>query len=450
MPDTQTQDEVISNRTNVRGGLAARPVEDEVVSSKGGATTSARSSVEDEINEGGRRGRTFKKSTEDMLAKFDKEQDDAPTTAPHDEGDADEGDDDADAAPDGAVGDGAGDAGDDTDENNGDADAQAPDAEAAEGDDANEEAPDPTVELRTTNETLSKRNRELLSELETARKTPRTQRGERETALVAAEDAYIEEGSVPALRKFLSVIVGAAPDSKEVDAELAGLYTDLTARELGVPLDENQKVLRDNARTRLERVRDKREKAEADKKVEPDNSVGEINYTQAAQYTDNLLNTKDQSGASVADEYPMLMNMAQDFDGYSPSEVIARAIRQEIMTGTLDPKGKQDVDMVRAVAAKIEQHYDGVAKRIEAARAKQRKPGTTAPSVKPKAASEPSKEQRQSTGARTLTNAAASRAPAKTPKVVTKQKASTAEKTRRDFPSEAAWRDHLLNKHFKA
>ncbi len=437
MPDMV--DEVTSNRTNIRGGLSARPVEDETVGVNGGTAKVSRSGIEDETHDGGgKRGRTYSKAIEDRLAKIE--------ATPHDEGDADEDepvdDDSADSAEaDDADGDNAA-TGDDA----GDATEEAGDGDEAEGDDT----PDPTVELRTSNETLSKRNRELLSELETARKTPKAQRTERETALVAAEASYIEEGSVTSIRKFLSVITGAAPDSKEVDAELAGLYTDLTSRELGVPLDENQRTLRDNARTRMLLARDKREKAEADKKPPVDNSADEVQYGEATKVVDNLLSTKDQSGTSLADEYPMLMTLSQDFDGFAPGEAIARAIRQDIMTGALDPNGKQDIDVIRAVASKIEKHYDGVAKRIEAARAKQRKPGTT-PSVKPKAASEPSKEQRQSPEARTLTNAAASRAPAKPPKM-TKQKAKTTteKKTRKDFPSESAWKDHLLNTHFKS
>ena len=444
MPETATRDEIASDRTNTRGGLSRRPSEEETVGASGGPAKVSRSGIEEETHEGGRRGRSYSKAIEEKLAQFEKEDRDG--LASHEEGDADE-DEPSEAAEETAA------------EGEPEAAGASADSgehvEAAEGEGSEEgegeEAPDPSAEWQTTAQRLEARNRELLSELETARKTPKSQRSDYENALIAAEKAYVDEGSVPALRKFLSVITGAEPDSKEVDAELAGLYTDLTARELGVPLDENQKVLRDNARTRLERARDKREKAEAEKKPVVDNSADDVHYGEATKFVDNLLSTKSQSGTSLADEYPMLMTLAQDFDGYGPGEVIARAMRQEIMTGTLDPNGKQDVDLIRAVAPKIERHYDAVAKRIEAARAKQNKPGTTTPSEKPKAAVEASKEQRQSTGARTITNAAASRAPAKTPKVQTKQKASTTgEKTRKDFPSEAMWKDYLFNKHFKS
>jgi hypothetical protein len=436
VPATETIDEEVPRNASPRAGaLSARPVQDESVNAMTGKTKINRTSVEDE-NHGasGRRERVFKESTLKMLEKIEQEDGDEGEDdglAPHEAGDADPdeaGDEDVEA-------------GNDT----GDGDGEPGDVDESETEDE-ESAPN---EWQSKAQTLEQRNRELVAELESARKTPKVDRTERETTLLAAEAAYVEEGTIPALRKFLSVIVGAAPDSRDVDAELAGILTDLTAKELGVTLDQNQQALRDNARTRLLLARDKREKAEAGKKPVVDNSAETVQYEQAAKYVDNLLVTQGQSGTSIADEYPMLMTLAEDFDGMRASEVLARAIRQEIMTGTLDPTKTSEVDMIRIVARKIESHYDGTAKRIEAARAKQKKPDTT-PSAKPKAAVETSKEQRQSTGARTIPNAAASRAPAKLPKATQQKAKTTSEKSRKDFPSDAAWKNYLLNKHFKA
>ena len=432
MPDTNTVDEEVARAPKATGrGLSARPTHDETIASDG-AVKVQRSNAEDE-NHAHRAGRTYKESTEKLLAQIEKDG----GLAPHEEGDADEDE----PADNGDDSEGADDSADETA-----APAAAGDVgDADDADDGGDEAP----ALTETAARLEARNRELLGELETARKTPKSQRSDRETALVAAEAAYYDEGSVPALRKFLSIVVGAAHDSKEVDAELSGLYTDLTARELGVTLDDNQRSLRDNARTRLLLARDKREKVEADKKPVADNSADTVKYDDAAKHIDNLLTTKTQSGTSHADEYPMLMTLAEDFDGFKASEVLARAIRREIETGSLDPK-LSDIDLVRAVAPKIEKHYASVAKKIEAASAKNKKPDTTTPSSKkPKAAVEASNERRQSTGAPTITNATASRAPAKNPKVE-KQKAGTTEKTRKDFSSDAAWKNHLFDKHFKS
>ncbi len=440
MPTTNTVDEEVSVTPKAgvvrSSGVSARTVHEETIAPDG-KVKAQRSSVEDEDHKLARSGgRTYKESTEKLLAKMEAEG----ALAPHEEGDADE---DEPADDEGDAGDTAEpDDGDDTG-TTGDADADA-DSDAEGDEDEEDEAP------AALTARLEARNRELISELETARKTPKSQRSDRETALVAAEASYYDEGSVPALRRFLSVITGTAADSKEVDAELSGLYSDLTARELGVALDDNQRTLRDNARTRLLLARDKREKVEADKKPAADNSVDAVNYGDAAKHVDSVLGTKGKSGTSLADEYPMLMTLARDFDGYDANEVIARAIRQEILTGTLDPKTTSDVDMVRHVAPKIEQHYDALAKKIEAARVKQTKNTTTPSGKKPKAASETSTEQRRSTGAPTITNAAASRAPARNPKVETRKTGTTTAKTRKDFPSEAAWKDHLLDRHFKS
>lgn len=442
MAENQIVDEVVSERPAAGRGRAARVVHQETIAADGAVKILNGGIEQDSHSDAPRQGRAFKQSTLDLLSKLDKEdagdEDEAPL-APHEQGDADEDEpDDAAAAP-------VGDADEAVDEGADVADAggEPDDAAPAAG------VPDPVKEWQTKAQTLEERNRALLTELDTARSTPKSKRSERETTLLAAEAAYIDEGSVPALRKFLSVIVGAAPDSKEVTAELTGLYADLTSQEVGVPLDQSQQAFRDNARTRLLLARDRREKADSEKKAEPGNDAGEaVQYERAAQHLDNLLVTKSQNGTSVADEYPMLMALAQDFDGYKPSEVLARAIRQEIMTGTLDPS-TTDIDMVRAVAPKIEQHYDAVAKKIEAARAKKNKqPGTTTPSVTPKVKVEAATETRQGTGARTITTATASRAPATTPKETKQKAAATGEKTRKDFKTDAAWKEHLLSKHF--
>jgi hypothetical protein len=449
MPETQVVDEVVADRTATRANNA-RPVVNETVAASGGAAarTDRNGIEEDSIGEGGRKGRTFKESTEKLLSTMDAPAKPAkPALAPHEMGDADEDEpaDDADQDADDASDP------DDTDAADGEGDASADDAEG-DGEEKTPEAPDPVAEVRAQAARLEQRNRELIGELETARKTPKAERSDRETALLSAEATYIEEGSVPALRKFLGVVVGAAPDSKEVDAELAGLYLDLTAREVGVPLDENQQSKRDNARTRLLLARDKREKIDAGKKVEPGNDAAEtVQYEQAAKYVDNLLTVKGDSGSSLADEFPMLMDLAENFDQMPASQVLARAVRQEYMAGTIDPSGSE-IDAIRIVAQKIENHYDAVAKKIEAARAKkQSKTNTTKPSGKPpKVAPEQSQGAAQKPQARTITNATASRAPAKPPKT-TKQKApTTTEKARKDFKSDAAWRQHLLDKHFES
>lgn len=443
MPVTNTVDEVVNERpAGALRGLPARSVQEETVSVGGGAAKVIKSGIEDETHDGRGRQRVLKESTTKLLEKFEKE------PAPHEEGDPDE---DADGNPiageDDDAGEADGEPGDDAGGDEGEPSDAGDDDEGAEGDGKkDEEGDEATPDLIVDNQRLAARNRELLSELEEARKTPKAERTEREAALSDALDAYYEGGSVAAFRKFIGVVVGAAPDSKEVDAELSGVFLDLSEREVGVPLDPNQRSLRDNAKTRLLLARDKRDKADAAKKPIADNSA-DIGIEYGTRMIDGLLTTKEQGGTSIADEYPMLMALSEQLDGYKPAEVLARAIKAEVDTGTLNPK-LSDIELIRSVAPKIEKHYGTVAQRINAATVKNTKTDTTKPSVKPKVAKQESTEQRQSTGARTLTNATASRAPANPPKTTTKPKATSEKKTRKDFPSDAAWREHLLTTHF--
>lgn len=451
MPETKTIDEEVAVVRPGRG-VAARAVQEETIAPRGVVKSARGGNVEDDTHNSARRTeRALPDSTEKLLQKMEAEEKaNARKPAPHDEGDADEDEVEEtvdEGGTDDEAGDDDGEAGDDAGEDDGEQDDAGADEEGAAGDGEEDAAgeDDGANELVATNARLEARNRELTAELEIAKKTPKAQRTERETALVAAEAAYIEEGTVPALRKFLAVIVGAAPDSKEVDMELSGLYTDLAARELGVTLDENQKTLRDNARTRLLLARDKREKAEAGKKPVADNSADDVNYGEAVKHIEPLLTAKSKGVASIADENPMLMALAEDIDGMKPAELLARAIRQEIMTGSLDPN-LDSVTMIKKVAPKIERYYAARAAKIAAA-AKNKKPDTAPSGKKPKAANATSTEQRQSPAARTLTNATVSRAPAKNPKTNPTKVKTTAEKTRKDFPSEEAWQDHLFTKH---
>lgn len=419
---SEVRDEIVASRTSNSNGPVSRPIAVDAVDGVTGASKPNRShEVSEQVRETGRAGRQFKESTQKMFEALD-------NGAPVDEVDED-------ASTDSTDGDGVP-----------EADESAREEAGAAADVVPDEEGQPQVdEIHATAARLEESNKNLLAELETARKTPRAERSERETALLAAESAYVDEGSVPALRKFIGIIISAAPDSKEVDAELSGLYADLTARELNVPLNQSQQAIREAARARLALARDKRERKAESEKPSPVNSDEIHMIEQASKYVDNLLATKGQSGTSIADEFPMLMNLARDFDGLPPSTVLAKAIKHEYTIGTLSPQ-TSETDAIRLVAQKIEKHYDAVAANIEKARTAQTKrTTTTAPT---KAANATSTEQRQSTGARTITNATASVAPGTTPK--TKQKiAAPAEKTRSDFKSDKAWRDHLLSKHFK-
>jgi len=442
MPETQVIDEVVSTRART-GGQVARPMVDEVVEAGTGVTKTIRAGVEEETTgEGGKKGRSFKESTLKLMEKLDKPDE---GIAPHEQGDADEDD----AAEGAATGDGADAAdGDDADEGEKTGEGEKP----AEGEATKDDAPkteDVVKEWQTKAEQLEAHNRHLVSENEQLRgRKPTVEREAHEKILSEAWQSYVEEGSVPALRKFLGAVVGAAPDSKEVDSELAGLYTDLTSRELNVPLTESQAALREAARARLALARDKRERTAAQTKTTEPANGGEDGQRvgQVTQYVGNLLTVKAQGGTSIADEFPLLMSLSEDFDGVAPSELIARAMLREAQVGTLPPTLAQDeLACTRFIASKIEKHYKAVADKISTKTAKN---NTAQPTGKnPTVANKASTEPRQSHGARTLTNATASVAPATPPKVKSEAKPKTGPKTRKDFKSDAEWRSHLLAKH---
>lgn len=412
-------DEVVSTRTQ-GGGSVARPRVEEAVDPASGNTrvTGVRSGEEEAVGEG---GRNFKaNSARDAIIEKH--------LASHEMGDGDE-EEETDEEPTDDAGDEDTDTSDEGDEGEGDEEGEGEEEET-------EEQPDPAKEWEEKYGTLEARNRALASELEAAKATPKRERTEREQTLVDAEEAYVNEGSVQALRKFLGAVLGAAPDSKEVDGELAGIYADLTARELNVPLSEAQAAKREAARARLALARDKRERTAASEKA-PTNSGEAPQIEQAAKFVENLLGTKGQSGTSIADEYPLVMALAEDFDGLKPSELIARALDRELRVGTLSPN-MSDEALARAVLTKINKHYETVASKIQQATSK--KTDTTKPTGKKPAATQASQDKRQSHGARTITNAAASVAPATPPKV--KQPAQkTAKKT---MPS----KEDVLDKFF--
>lgn len=351
----------------------------------------------DDVAEGGERPRRFKDSTLALLDKL----------AEGGEGEGDEEDVDPDDV--GLVeGDEASDDGED--------------GEGDEGGDGSEETTDnkPNTE-EVVNEWQQKAtqyeeaNARLVAELDAARKVKPVQRSEYEQTLVDAYQAYVDEGSVPALRKFVGAVLGAAPDSKEVTAELAGLYVDLTAEEVGVPLDESQQAKREAARAKLQLARDKRERAESEKKTAaPVDSDEERSYAEAGRYIENIITVKNgQSETSISDEYPLMVALAEDFDGYKPGELLARTIKLEVKKGVLTGRESEDV-MIRHAARKIENYYDAVLKKADTARQRTQKSDTTKSG---NAAAKPaSKEKRQSTGAPTINNAKASVAPSTPPK----------------------------------
>lgn len=409
-------DEVVSKR--MPSSPTPRAQVEESVDASSGSVTVKNGAEDDIVVDGaGRGGRVLSDSTKKLLAKLEagKNADDPDDdTSP-----ADTGDDVADPDDEGLV--------------------AAEGEETAESTDE-EETPEekkapPANEWQEKASRLEATNRELLAKLESKSKTTSTP-NPRVEALLAAEQAYVDEGPIAAVRKFISIVLDSAHDGKDVDTELAGLYTDLTARDLNVPLEQSHLALREASRARLALARDKRErKAQSDTAASKPEQADEQPNEQAVTFIDNQLRTKGEDGTVFADKYPMLMTMAEHLDGASPGKLLAKVIKQEILIGNLDPKLPNDV-LIRTAAQRIEDHYTGIANKFPKPKTDITKSGET----KPATAKTASKDQRQTTQARTINNASASVAPASSPKT---KKAPQVEE-RPKFKSDKERRDWAL------
>lgn len=411
-------DEVVSKRT--ASGPAPRAQIEEAVSTDGSVTQNS-NAEEETVREGGVLGRKLSDSTKKLLEKLE---------AGKNADDADDADDvPADGEPidpddEGLVAPGEG---------------EEPVETTDEGEKTVEEKA-PVVDVWQEKATrLESANRELLARIDTMSKSPKSAPSPRIAALEAAEQAYVDEGPVAAIRKFISVVLDSKDDAKDVDAELAGLYTDLTARELNVPLEQSHLAFREAARARLALARDKRErKAQSDAATQKPEEGGEQPSEQAVTFIDNQLRAKSADGKVFADEFPMLMTMAEHLDGASPGKLLAAVIKREIQVGNLDPKQPDDV-LIRTAAQRIEQHYQGLAAKFP--KPKTNSDTTKSNGAKPATAATGSKDQRQPTQARTINNASASVAPATSPKT---KKIEPQVEERPKFKSDKERRDWAL------
>lgn len=265
-------------------------------------------------------------------------------------------------------------------------------------------------------------NKALLEELEAERGKAKPSRSVPKH-LDGLDNAYIED-PIAALRRVIASALDVE-DLKDpkVDDELRALYTDLTATTLGVTPDDNHVTKRESARTRLLWERDKKErKATEQTSAEQAKAQAEAEQAKkAAEYIGTLLQVKDDGGASIADEFPMLIDLAETFEGMKPEAALVRTLQHATKTGKLKLTGNDRNDL-RAAAKMLEEHYDALGKKIDTARSKRKNPSQPTPSTatpngeKPSAATpSTSNETRQKTGARTLTNADASAAPAAPP-----------------------------------
>jgi len=279
--------------------------------------------------------------------------------------------------------------------------------------------PDPVAQLRSEIARRDEANARLLAELESTKKQPAPS-----TGFVPKAD-YLDD-SLANLREYLAHQLGVATDSKEVDTELALLYTDLTAKELGVTPDATAQATREAARARQLWAREKRQRT-ADKQEVPKVSDETEKATQAAAFIGNRLTT-----IKATERYPLLTSLSEDLHGQKPEVLLWRVIQSGIQTGRLDAKSDDDA-LIDAAAKEIETRYQALIAKANQAIPKP-KPSTEPPNgLKPSAAAtSASKDAGQSHGARTLTAADASVAPATPPAKKPKPKTDEPPKFKND------------------
>lgn len=315
-----------------------------------------------------------------------------------------------------------------------DAETATPKAETT-GEQKTETTPPPAPEvelIRTENSRLAEANKALLEEVERYKSAKPSSIPERLKPFADAEQMYFDD-SIGAIRTWVAATLGVEKDSKEVDAELAHLYTDLTSKELNVPLDQSVKAAREAARARQALARDKRERK------------AEIEAQEARAKEETAARTAKETASKIesqlkSDQYPLLVNLSSDLTGVTPGEAVWRVLEQEVKMGRIDPK--QSDDKLIAAAAKIlEDRFTAVRDKIAKAQPPQPKDTAKDPKKPAEAAKSPSEGKRQSQGA-PITNKAASVAPPNPPKPA-EQKPSTPPK----FKSSRAHKEYLLEKH---
>jgi hypothetical protein len=273
-------------------------------------------------------------------------------------------------------------------------------------------ADDPVAKLQAEISKREAANRALYEEFETFKKTPR-EVAPADKLLQEAAKSYLDDETA-ALRKFIAAGLGVAdPNAPEVEAEMRDLYSDWTAKELGVTPDTAHQAKRDAARTRRQWEREKRER----KAQEQSSSAQPAQDEQAKAEKDAADNFITPTLASKSADFPYLTSLAQELHGITPGLLVAKVIRREIKTGRLDPN-QSDEALVTAAAKLVETDYQALVEKINKAKppSLSSPPSTAQPNGKPSAAASSARpDTRQSHGARTLTAADASVAPATPP-----------------------------------
>lgn len=296
----------------------------------------------------------------------------------------------------------------------------------------------PSADHTAEIERYATRNRDLVAELDKLKAGGGKREPDARSKSLDEIERMFGDNPVAAIRKLAALHHNVAdPASKDIDAELSGIYQDLTERELGVSLDPATKAQRESARTRklLEREqRERRAEQEAASKPAPDDPEAK-QFAEHSSLIGSHLSSKQADGKAVADAYPLTMKFAEALHGTKPADLVLRAIRAGFATGEFDPKANDDA-LITQAAKKLEARYQALADAFVEAR----KPSTATPT--PADATAP-KVEAQPKASHSITNASASVAPATPP-----AKPETAPATKPKYRTEAERRKAILEAKF--
>lgn len=300
----------------------------------------------------------------------------------------------------------------------------------------------PSDEHKQRADRYEAKNRELVAEVERLRAAPKSaELDKRLKALDAAERMYLDD-PIGAVRHLIATVHGYDdPKHTDVDAELSGLYQDLTARELGVPLDAAKRAERESARTRQIVARERRERELAAQKPAVQEDPEAQLFADHSAFIANHIQGRDKDGRAVADAYPLAMKFSERMHGHKPEALALKIIREAVATGEI-PMEMSAADKIRHAFTKIETHYQDLAKSFDEARPRN---STAAPT--PPADAKANQDTGRTQVAPTITNASASVAPATPPAKQDTKPVDQDFRRRRPGESEDARRKRIAEHH---
>jgi hypothetical protein len=273
--------------------------------------------------------------------------------------------------------------------------------------------PDPELSARA--ERLAEHNKRLIGELEQLRTKGPSEPDERTKTLHDIE-RNLSSDFVGSMRKLMALHAGLKEDSPDLDQLMAGGYSEWTAKELKMQLDPAQRADIGTRRNTLLIERDKRER-DANEKAAKERAAAEAEAQRNADYARQL--DAHLETVKHGEKYPLMMALSQDLDGMSPGALLRVLVQRGTAAGEVSKDMTGD-KLTEHYSKQIEAHYQKHLDKIKAVMAKARPAAaatqtSTATTTQASASATDNKAGATNQGARTITNASASVAPATPP-----------------------------------